>query len=758
MAETETLCEYCAAIDFEQLRLPSSKDVGKLNEGRPVEDIFPSIDYSIWSTDRPHWSLGTQSRIQRSAATCPFCREVSLVLETSGVRVKAPTVFEKDPICDVYFTEAGRVHAPPGVTWERVSLRWTVPEKHPMPWYANYPKYEGVIELFECFQSIEMGINERRSLFSGRERPALLDLELPRRWLRDCLDNNNGRCTPEPKGEGVRSSIFRLIDTKAKSVVEFDEHRLGDTPYVTLSYVWGTTQQAVLKRENVLQLQLPGSLQGVTSRTITDAMIFTFNMGYRYLWVDALCIVQDDDADKMSQLHIMGDIYKNAVFTIVAAAGGNSGSGLAGIRTPRTVIQRKVQVKQAGPQKMPLWLISTAMPRVVSSYQLYTSGLPWQTRGWTLQEKALSRRVFVFTDEQLFWSCRRCHRWEETDTETKLAFLSWHPMTMTEADVTPSRIWTSLWTLITDFSTRHLSLDGDAQDAFSAILREYTELTGYQFLWGLPVSKLQFSHALCWQANGPLVRRECLTTLPTTSLQVKVPFPSWSWLGWKGDIRNQWCSASSLKLEIRPYVLRNTPVRLVEIYDIPEDNMSRAMPSSTNGGESASPLPTHSYPNAFESLTLDTIYRTLSPDITPKRLSRTPDDQLLFFWCERTFLYFEKPSGDEDNIGVHDEEGKHLFFHIQRWVLGHLDQEWERPKYSWQSDRMKVEFIAITSYTCEWLELSSNPSQREEQGTEFFLFLIKRRQGIAYRVAMIERVPMRKWLKCERERILVALG
>lgn len=105
----------------------------------------------------------------------------------------------------------------------------------------------------------------------------------------------------------------------------------------------------MLKRENLRRLLLPGSLQGATSQTILDAMIFTSDMGYRYLWVDALYMLQNDDADKISQLQIMSDIYRNAVFTIVAAAGENSSSGLAGIRTPRTVIQRNVQVKPAGP-------------------------------------------------------------------------------------------------------------------------------------------------------------------------------------------------------------------------------------------------------------------------------------------------------------------------------------------------------------------------------------------------------------------------
>lgn len=270
-----------------------------------------------------------------------------------------------------------------------------------------------------------MGIYERRSLFSGRERPALIKPALPRRWLRDCLENDNDCSAFRSQSEGVRTTMLRLIDTKAESVVEFEQHRLDDTPYVTLSYVWGTTQQIMLKRENLLQLQSAGSLSDLTPQTITDAMIFTSDMGYRYLWVDVLCTIQDDDADKMSQLQIMGDIYKHSVFTIVAAAGVNSDAGLSGVHTPRTAVQHKVQVKPASPRQAPLWLISTVMPLSGTEARVpYTHNLPWHVRGWTLQEKVLSRRVFTFTGEQLLWSCRRSQRWEETDTETELASFS----------------------------------------------------------------------------------------------------------------------------------------------------------------------------------------------------------------------------------------------------------------------------------------------------------------------------------------------
>lgn len=585
---TETLCEYCAAIDFEQLRLPSSKVVQELNKGKPIEPRFPFIQYHVQRDGRPHWSLGTQSRIESSAATCPFCREVCRVFEAAEVRAKVPDVFEKDPICDVYFTLAGYIEAPPGVTWSRyqssekllrqvagrfhkkvyhllslraqmlhfsdpsviphprISLRWTVPEKHEMRWFQRYPISPGVIELFECFQSMDPVLKESQSLFGGIERPALIDMDLPRRWLKVCLENDGDLCAPKPNGRQIIVPIFRLIDTESNALVEFKEQNLDNIQFVTLSYVWGTTQQAMLKRENLLQLQMPGSLHGVTPKTIKDAMIFTSNMGYRYIWVDVFCIIQDDDEDKATQLRIMGDIYKNSVFTIVAAAGGNSDAGLSGVRTPRKAVQSKVQVKSASSTQAPLWLMSTLTP-LTDYFVPYTHDLPWHTRGWTLQERALSRRVFTFTGEQLLWSCRRCQRWEETETETSLASITFK--NMEDAHVTldgplkfdrsrESRdVQVKFWKLVFDFSNRNLCFEGDAHDAFSAILREYTEMTGEQFVWGMPVSEGHFASALCWEPNSAILRRKGLTTLPTTSLHTRVPFPSWSWLGWKGKVR-----------------------------------------------------------------------------------------------------------------------------------------------------------------------------------------------------------------------------
>lgn len=195
-------------------------------------------------------------------------------------------------------------------------------------------------------------------------------------------------------------------------------------------------------------------------------------------------------------------------------------------------------------------------------------------------------------------------------------------------------------------------------------------------------------------------------------------------------------------------------MRLVEISDTPKDNISRATPSSTNGGKIASSLPTQNYPNASESLTVDEIYKTLSPDVTPERLSRTPDDQLLFFWCERAHLYLEKPSHNDFNIKVYSEEGHIQFLIMQLSILGDLNGNGEKSNFS-ETELMKAEIIAISSHLSK---SSSSRSSRKELDMDIVLFLIKRREGISYRVTTVGTVPMQRWMECQREKILVALG
>ncbi|KAK3613537.1 hypothetical protein LTR56_027824, partial [Elasticomyces elasticus] len=104
------------------------------------------------------------------------------------------------------------------------------------------------------------------------------------------------------------SITIRAIDVTRHCIVDLND---GER-YVTLSYVWGDAEQLWFKREEEMSLRRPRSLfskQHLIPRTVRDAIRLVREIGERYLWVDALCIIQDDDDDRLEQIQHMGDIY-----------------------------------------------------------------------------------------------------------------------------------------------------------------------------------------------------------------------------------------------------------------------------------------------------------------------------------------------------------------------------------------------------------------------------------------------------------------
>ncbi|KAI4864025.1 HET-domain-containing protein [Hypoxylon rubiginosum] len=335
-----------------------------------------------------------------------------------------------------------------------------------------------------------------------------VDYSLPQRWKQRC-DKEHTCTSHEPLGSLKGRLPLWVVDTWQQCLVPCSPL----TIYVALSYVWGGTPSFMALRENINLLQSPWSLAEISTtripRTIRDAMLFVQRLGERDLWVDSLCIVQDD-AQKLDEIANMGAIYAQASITIVAANGDNADYGLRGLRGisgPRSVRQLKHSLRQG------IYLIETYGPSA--------AWVPstWGTRGWTFQEALFSRRMVTFERGWVSWMCHGAV-WEEYGDIKEGSGPRVFGKHVPDAY--------ELSTIITTFTTKNLTYPEDAVLAFSGIASALSSTFHGGFVSGLPV--LLFNMALLWAPISVLSRRK-----PKQSAG-NICLPSWSWVGWEGRV------------------------------------------------------------------------------------------------------------------------------------------------------------------------------------------------------------------------------
>lgn len=193
--------------------------------------------------------------------------------------------------------------------------------------------------------------------FLGRRVGHLLSPPLVQRWLRQCEVIHGESCfhsegSFELPGDQSRRSmeIANRFDTIRPLLyfIDVKESRLCRLPdggrFVALSYTWGQSQSLLTTRDSFERLQQLGSLLGAAPQlpaVINDAIALTADIGERYIWIDSLCIVQDDRETKQACINKMDVVYDSAFFTIVAAEGTDATTGLPGVRSrPRPDVQK----------------------------------------------------------------------------------------------------------------------------------------------------------------------------------------------------------------------------------------------------------------------------------------------------------------------------------------------------------------------------------------------------------------------------------
>jgi hypothetical protein len=231
-------------------------------------------------------------------------------------------------------------------------------------------------------------------------------------WLKDC-DTSHKACVP---GTGILPK--RVIDVDLPNVgtsPRLTALSLDDSPaqpYAALSHCWGfppcvlrTTKEKLLKySQSIPVVDLP--------RTYKDTIEITRKLNLPFLWINSLCIVQDDQQDWENEPLKMGDIYHNSHVTISATASENSLGGccLQSITSSQAVhFTSDIAFTGSGESRTnglfrvfvrPTSQVANARG-VLSVEPKSLQPSPLKKRGWTLQKSILSHSLVYVAKDQI---------------------------------------------------------------------------------------------------------------------------------------------------------------------------------------------------------------------------------------------------------------------------------------------------------------------------------------------------------------------
>lgn len=186
-------------------------------------------------------------------------------------------------------------------------------------------------------------------------------------------------------------------------LIEVGEHirlveaaEIQPSRYVALSHCWGPIQEHekfCTYKHNITQRKTRIEFDAMP-RTFRDAVTVTRGISINYIWIDSLCIMQDDENDWKSEASKMEDVFSAAYCTVAASSAESLLQGFLADRKPRPVV------------KVPSDSLGAIYACIdIDDFHSDVELSPLNSRGWVLQERALSCRTIFFTSTQVYWEC-----------------------------------------------------------------------------------------------------------------------------------------------------------------------------------------------------------------------------------------------------------------------------------------------------------------------------------------------------------------
>jgi hypothetical protein len=345
-------------------------------------------------------------------------------------------------------------------------------------------------------------------------------------WLNACI-NSHSKCN-----RGAKAALpTRIIDVRpvgGQDIVRLCEGAGRCDHYICLSHCWGRTKPPIVTTQYNLEahkIEIP--VQSL-SKVFQDAIEFTRKLDIRFLWIDSICIVQDDKDDWRREAAKMAQVYRDSLLTLAATDSSDGTQGL--FRTPGLEITGVQVGNQTSHQIF-------ARRELKHNPHLF---LPLLRRAWVYQERILSPRVLNFSTVELVWECIsttecQCRKFkfvkkpysglvdaygkEVWDKEGKIPmFKAQHRSKMSNKEID----WRNM---ASSYSMLRLTYCTDRLVAFSGIAKEFqARRSGDQYLAG--IWKSSVIGDLCWIVNpsspcNPRLEPWCAPTWSWASINVE---------------------------------------------------------------------------------------------------------------------------------------------------------------------------------------------------------------------------------------------
>lgn len=315
----------------------------------------------------------------------------------------------------------------------------------------------------------------------------------------------------------------RLIDVKCHKLVESSEVP-NSSGYVALSYVWGKNQAYVLKTAafSAMKEELDNNL---VSGSIADAIFVCRELGFSYLWVDALCIIQDSDDDKNRELAKMSSVYQYAALTIVAANSDSTHAGFLNKTVELDYLVKPFEIPFYTPDLQPETAVLSYVATKADKYKREKD--PINSRAWTFQEQLLSAHMLVFSYDGMQKICRKEQIEGEQGCKSpamSLAGLTSYPKIFGYNGLDFGNARKAWESIVQEYTSRQLTYGSDKLSAIAAVAEEVGRQWNGRYVAGLWTHHLE--RDLKWKRG---VGRPGLPNNSARQRPKGYRAPSWSW-------------------------------------------------------------------------------------------------------------------------------------------------------------------------------------------------------------------------------------